>query len=147
MMETFDEYMDAMEEGRRPVVAQQNGYYAWERFILTMDQWTRICGLLQRQRLPSSLLWRPRMQQSWCRISRDDFCCGMVYRIPGAVSALCQIEYLWQDLDAVQTWLNTEEKLPYTVQRRLDWVKEEVDQRRQWLTGLCRGWLLAVVAS
>jgi len=49
--------MDAMEEGRLPVIASNDlGFCLWERYILTVDEWARMCALLQRNRLPPSLL-------------------------------------------------------------------------------------------
>jgi hypothetical protein len=57
-----DACIHAMEEGTLPVTAQihKGRYYLWETyiFILTVDQWARICALLQRHRLPPGLLWR-----------------------------------------------------------------------------------------
>jgi hypothetical protein len=56
--DTVDVCMDAMEEGMLPVIAKQWGfYYLWEFYSLRTDQWARLCGLLQRNRLPQSLLW------------------------------------------------------------------------------------------
>ena len=105
-----DAYMDAMEHDLLPVDTEEHGHYLWEFYILTVDQWVRICGLLQRRRLPSSLLWRSRGwlfgQPAIC--VRNAWCHG------------CQIEYLWQDLNAVSTFVATTSTLFDDVP--LDWI-------------------------
>ena len=121
-----DVCMDAMEEGTLPVIAKQWGfYYLWEFYFLRTHQWARLCGLLQRNRLPPSLLWR--LESLWTFVSD---------------AALTQLEFLWQDLDAVRAWL----ELPNAPDDAV-WIAGEVARRRQWPTGLRRAWLLTVVTG
>lgn len=60
------------------------------------------------------------------------------------MNTLCDMEYLWQDLDAVEAWMEFMKSRMYLI--HIQWVAEEVDRRRQWFAGLCRAWLAAVVA-
>ena len=132
-----DVCMDAMEEGMLPVITKKGGYYLWEYYILTVDQWVRMCALLQRNRLPSRLLWRWQTYVRWTKRSVLPKPC-LVSQDPDAMAVLLRIEFLWQDLDAVQAWLDF--GLP-----DVGWIEAQVDRRRQWMTGLCQAWLLAVV--
>ena len=140
VVSVVDGCLHAMEEGRLSVIAQQNGCWLWELYILTTDQWARLCALVQRHRLPPTLLWRLQSRVRWTRHPG----CVETYLVSDdldAVAALSRIEFLWQDLGAVQAWL----QLPgdYGV----EWVAAEVDRRRQWFTGLRRAWLLALVTG
>ena len=127
-----DVCLDAMEKGMLPVVAKHCGYYLWEYFYLTTDQVARVCALLKQRRLPPCLLWIWGMY--------------LVSQYPDAIAALTQIEFLWQDLDAVQAWMKS-----HAARCHLDvevkCVAAEVGRRRQWFSGLRRAWLLAVVAD
>jgi hypothetical protein len=87
--------------------------------------------------LPPSLLWTLQTRLRWTL--RQDGSCS-VAKVPEAVAPLSQIEFLWQDLDAVDAWVNCM-RPDYDV----EWVAAEVVRRRQWMTGLRRAWLLAVV--
>lgn len=119
--------LDAMEENLLSVVANQSGYYLWEYFTLTTDQLVRMCALLQRNRFPSSVLWRSSAGP---------------YLVSTDPVALSRIEFFWQDLDAVQAWIHT--PAPWWHDLEVEWVAAEVG-RRQWLTGLRRAWLLAAL--
>ena len=134
--------MDAMEEGSLPVIAKEYGYYLWEIYILTVDEWARLCALLQRNQCPPRLLWRLHTCVRWTMTDCFSFSkkkC-IVDDNPVAMSALPQIEFLWQDLDAVQAYINLKSPTSH-----VGWVAAEVGRRRQWLTGLRRAWLLAVL--
>jgi hypothetical protein len=133
-----DACIHAMENGRLSVLCQEAGLYLWEYFVFTVDQTARTCALLQRQRLPSSLLWslgtslqsfvRPRPGMAIMQVAKD----------PVTMSALSQIDFLWQDLQAVEAWLHHHHGV------NTQWVQAEVD-RRQWLMNPRRAWLAAVV--
>ena len=143
-----DACIDAMEEGTLPVIAQgrKNQCYLWEMYILTVDQWARICALLQRHRLPPGLLW-----------GRDSMHSVAYYILSGrhieftctnsaTITAFSQMDYLWQDLDVVDAWIEREQTTRAARDiPRIHWVQAEVDRRRQWLTGLRAAWLRAVV--
>jgi hypothetical protein len=75
VVSVVDVCLHAMEEGILPVITKQMGYlFLWEFFILTTDQWARTCALLQRHRLPPSLLWTLKTRvESTCR-SRSPCC-------------------------------------------------------------------------
>jgi hypothetical protein len=103
---------------------------------LTPNQWSRVSALLQRQRLPASFLWRFKTCVRWTRRSAFEKS-YLVSEDPFATVALTRIEFLWQDLDTVQAWLQD------TRHDDVEWVAAEVDRRRQWFTGLRRAWLLA----
>ena len=128
--------MDAMEEGSLPVIAKEYGYYLWEIYIQTPDQWARLCALLQRNQCPPRLLWRLHTYTRWTRRNN----CS-VHDNPVAMSALTRIEFLWQDLDAVQAYVDN---LSPTDRLDLKWAAVEVARRRQWFAGLRRTWLLTV---
>ncbi len=143
-LEAVDACIGAMEGGVFPVDAKhkQNGLYLWEYFILTTDQWARICVLLQTLRLPPRLLWRPKWISTicWTR-SRNNFLAYFVSRDFAAMITLCHMEYLWQDLDAVEAWMEFMKFETVSIQ----WVADEVDRRRRWFSGPRRAWLAAIV--
>ena len=125
-----DVCLHAMEEDILSAIATERGHhFLWEYYILTTDQWARTCALLQRHRLPSSLLWTLQTRLH-CTLQQ----------YADAVSALPRIEFMWQDLDAVQAYLNAH---PHC--EDMKWVAAEVARRRQWFTGLRRAWLLATL--
>jgi hypothetical protein len=149
-----DVCMDAMEEGSLSVIAKQRGYCLWENFTLTPDQ----CALVQRERLRASMLWRWGTCVRWTR--RCAFTVPyLVSEDPDAMAALSRIEFLWQDLDAVQAYLNLRTRAYDVVDsdasqawmrspgmhNDMEWVAAEVARRRQWFTGLRRAWLLKAV--
>ncbi len=136
-----DACIHAMENGRLSVFAQEAGLYLWEYFSFTVDQTARICALLQRQRLPSSLLWRPFTTLPLSVKPGRNMGPIKVVKDPDTMSALSQIEFLWQDLDEVQAWLDDS---PHHL--KLEWIAAEVDRRR-WLMNPRRAWLAAVVVS
>jgi hypothetical protein len=138
-----DKCLDAMEEDLLSVVATQSGYYLWEYFTLTTDQLVRMCALLQRNRFPSSLLWRLRTRVHWTRgyaLAKPN----LVSQCPDAIAALSRIEFLWQDLDAVQACIQT--PAPWWHDLEVEWVAAELGRQR-WFAGLRRAWLLAVVTD
>ena len=126
-----DVCLHAMEEGRLPVIVKQCRYYLWEYYILTVDQWVRICALLQQNRFSPCLLWR--LQITYVRWVRRTAFVG--------VAVLTGIEFLWQDLDAVQAYVD--HLSPAARYDHVEWIVAELDRRRQWFTGLRRTWLLA----
>jgi hypothetical protein len=126
MMKYVDEKLDAMDKGVMNVCAQgvwPNGLklYLWEWTTLESYQWKRLCALLQRYRIPSRLLWREvhYMSNAWF------------------YPTCFEIDYVWQDLDAIQVFLQNK-KDAFTA------VRLEVD-RRAWMNGLRRTWLAAVM--
>jgi hypothetical protein len=137
-----DACMDAMEEGMLPVITKEGGYYLWEYYILTVDQWVRMCALLQQNRLPSRLLWRWQTYVRWTKRSVLPKPC-LVSHVPDAMAALTRIEFLWQDLDAVQAYNISIKSVTSTID--IEWIAVEVARRRQWFAGLRQAWLLAVV--
>ena len=80
-----DVCMDAMQEGTLSVIAKN--WYLWEYFTLKRDQWARLCALVQRHRLPPTLLWR---LQSGVRWTRHPGCVEiyLVSECPDAIAAL-----------------------------------------------------------
>ena len=126
--------INAMEGGLLPVTAQQNGLFLRDGYILPPDKLARLCVLLQQHRLPASLLWKPKM--------------GALFYFGGLDVAkakdLADIEFLWQDLEAVEAWIDDRTKGIITT-GAFDWVTAEVDRRRQWSVGLRRAWLVAAV--
>jgi hypothetical protein len=135
-----DVCLDAMEEGSLLVTI--TGYVSlWEYYVLSVHQWARVCALLQRKRLPSRLVWG--LQTFMCLTRRSPSeRPSLVSEDSDAIAALTRIEFLWQDLDAVQAYLNAH---PHC--EDMKWVAAEVARRRQWFTGLRRAWLLAIVAD
>jgi hypothetical protein len=144
-----DACIRAMEEGTLSVTAQgsKGRYYLWETYILTVDQWARICALLQRHRLPPGLLWRDSVYNAaYFTMAKLDMCCHFVNEIPTTIDTLCRIDYLWRDLDAVDAWIKREQTSQVTTDvSRMYWVQAEVVHRRQWLAELRVAWLRAVV--
>ena len=134
--------LDAMEEGTLSLTAEQSGHCLWEIYILEVYQWARICALLQQRRLSPGLLWRP--EKTWVYFwvrPRIESGKSFFSEDSIAVTALTQIEFLWQDLDAVQAFLqNSRPHWKY-----VQWVAAEVARRRGWFSGLRRAWLLTVV--
>lgn len=80
-----------------------------------------------------------------------DMCCHFVNEIPTTIDTLGRIDYLWQDLDAVDAWIKREKTSRVSTDipdiPRMYWVQAEVDRRRQWLAGLRVAWLRAVVVG
>jgi hypothetical protein len=69
----------------------------------------------------------------------------LVTEDPVAIAALTQIEFLWQDLDAVQAWMKSPAAGCFDVE--VEWITAEMGRRQEWLTGLRRAWLLALFAD
>jgi hypothetical protein len=143
-----DACIDAMEEGTLPVTAQgsRSDHYLWETYILSVDQWTRICALLQRHRLPPRLFWRCSGVHS---VAYYILSGRYVVDInPATIAAFSQMDYLWQDLDVVDVWIQRQQTSRATTDiARIHWVQSEVVRRRQWLTGLRATWLRALVVG
>ncbi len=136
---TVDACICAMEDGKLSVLAKHYGeWYLWETFTLTVDQVRRTCALLQQKRLAPSLLWRPISSVPELTLSQTSFICLHVYKDPVTISVLSKIEFLWQDLGAVEAWLHHHHAV------NTQWVQAEVNRRR-WLTSPRRAWLAAVV--
>ena len=135
-----DVCLHAMEEGTLSVIAKACGYSLWEFFILSVDQWVRMCALMQHHRLPSRLCWALGTKLHWTMRGASAEV-TWVFEDPVAVAALTRIEFLWQDLDAVQAYLYIRSS------HRVEWVGAEVDRRRQWFAGLRRAWVLAVITD
>jgi len=137
-----DVCLHAMEEGTLSVIAKAWKYSLWEFCIMSVDQWVRMCALLQRHRLPSSLCWRVGTN---LRLTRRAAVAEpiLVFEDSDAIAALTRIEFLWQDLDAVQAYVDDWSSSGH----RVEWAAREVVRRRQWFTGLRRAWLWAVVVS
>ena len=129
----------AMEGGTLSVLAKEDGWYLWEKIVLSLCQVARVCALLQRHRLPPSLLWRKYTCIPLSTRSQTDLLC-----YPVAMSALSHMEFLWQDLGAVEAWIHLQQR--HGPASTLS-VQAEVDKRKRWLTSPRRAWLTAVVVS
>jgi len=130
----------AMERGTLPVcVRSTREDYLWDECALRASEWDRICRL----RPPVCDLWNvksliaftpyytgPRDTNRVCTSLR-----------PHTVAALVQIEYLWTDLEAVDRFVNF-----MNSDMKVQWIADEVNQRRRWAAGLRRAWLAAVVS-
>jgi hypothetical protein len=134
-----DVCLHAMEEGILTVFAKQMGYlFLWELCIMTPGQWARTCALVEHHRLPSRLCWRfPTGVYCTWDTTLETSC--LVSHVPDAMAALTRIEFLWQDLDAVEAYISIK-SLTSTID--IEWVAVEVARRRQWFAGLRRAWLL-----
>ena len=140
-----DVCLDAMEVGKLSVLAKHNKLYLWEYVFFSVDQWVRVCALLQRTRLVPRLLWSEHGNVCWVR-SRVDSSLHYVTEDPVARAVLCEMEYLWQDLHAVQKWIKSRRFSPLLwFSWDYQWVQAEVEQRLQWSAGLRVAWLRAVV--
>ena len=137
-----DVCLHAMEEGALSVIAKARGYLLWEFCIMSVDQWVCACALLQRHRLPSSLCWRVGTN---LRLTRRAAVAEptWVFEDFDAIAALTRIEFLWQDLDAVQAYMTVQAYIKCRTSH-VGWVAAELDRRRQWFAGLRRTWLLAI---
>lgn len=86
-----DVCLDAMEEGKLDVCAVDVdvravcAIYLWEWCKMKPRQWVRLCALLQREGIPSSIVWQD---------SEAD--------PPQFVEG---VEYLWTDLDSVRIFM------------------------------------------
>jgi hypothetical protein len=60
------------------------------------------------------------------------------------VPELADIEYMWGDLETIQSFLTFRLDL-VGKSSSLDWINRELEWRRAWFTGLRRVWLLAAV--
>ena len=139
-----DVCLRGMVQGTLPVTAKERGYALWEFYVLSVDQWVRMCALMQHHRLPSRLCWALGTNLCWTRRGAvAEPTCTWVFEDSDAVAALSRIEFLWQDLDAVQAYLH--EKIS-ALGVGVEWVAVEVARRRQWFTGLRRAWVLATSA-
>ena len=119
--ECIDACLQAMQEGVLDVCAQNShGRYVWCGIGMSYDRWQRVCGLLERARVASSILWESPL--------------GFIY-----YEFMADIEYFWTDLEAVERFLMEGfcEKNIYRV------LVQVVDRRRTWHAGLRRSWLAA----
>ena len=129
----------AMERGALPVcVRSSRADYLWDECALNASEWDRICRL----RPPVCDLWNVKsliaFTRHWTGWRNTNRVCTSLR--PHTVAALVQIEYLWTDLEAVDRFLNTRSI-------KIQWIADEVDQRRRWAAGLRRAWLAAVVSA
>jgi hypothetical protein len=129
----------AMERGTLPVYARagSSGGYLWNECVLTTSQWNRICRL----RPPLGDIWN-KASLVFITLEKTTNVCVYTAHAPDVITALVQIEYLWTDLDVVDEFVR--ENLSYN--KFLQWIVDEVDQRRQWAAGLRRAWLAAVAS-
>ena len=132
--------LDAMEEGTLSVYAQDaNGRFLWEAMAFDVCQLRQLCRLKPEPRL----LWRG---ESWIPIFSFLNFQGLrfssfLYRLPKLQTALCEMEHLWADLDAVEAFLGAS---PYAYCRDVqNWIGAEVMCRRSWKESLRRAWLAA----
>jgi hypothetical protein len=132
---TVDACLDGMEEGELDVFSKNRFFcYFWEQFMLLPLQWVRLCAILQRQGIASSILW-----SIWSRFGLAD------------PPELGDNEYMWEDLESIQSFLTLRldffEKYQVGKSNSLDWIERELERRRAWFTGLRRVWLLAAVRN
>lgn len=118
-----DACLDAMEEGTLHVCAKNyQRKYLWVFFNMDPRQWMRLCALLQRHGIPSSIVWQ-------------DF----EFHPPGCLE---ELEYLWTDLDSMRTFMEHVSCLCHFC----NWIQFEL-RRREWAIGLRRAWLVAVTGK
>ena len=117
--EIVDTCLQAMLHGVLDVRVQNDaGQCLWEcGFAWTMERWHRMCGLLQRAGIASSIVW----ESKYVVLIREYW---------------TAIEYLWTDLDAVHRVLERVNLHPR-------WLVQELDRRQAWAAGLRRAWLAA----
>ena len=123
-----DVCLDAMEDGELDVCAVDGGavraIYLWEWCNMKPRQWVRLCALLQREGIPSSIVWQD--------LEADP---------PQFVEG---VEYLWTDLDSVCMFMEDSRSecscglCDFCHARH--WVGTELQRRRC----LRRAWLVAV---
>lgn len=127
MDQCVDTCLDAMEVGELDVCLQFDDFYLWEWYRIWPHQWSRICTILQRQGIPSSIVW-------------DKHC--HPNNFSGEFS-LTGIKYMWEDLAAIQGALaRWKEKFHISV----FWLEWQVEHRL-WATGLRRAWLVAITTA
>ena len=120
--ELVDTCLQAMQDGVLDVCAQnKDGWNLWRCYGMTPHQWQRVCGLLQRAGIASSIFW----QSEW-------FICQEFIK---------EIEYFWTDLDAVHRYLECRHWNPAWLLQELGW------RQREWNKGLRRAWLAACTVS
>jgi hypothetical protein len=118
----------AMESGDLPVCSVNlAGKHLWSTYFLTPDDWIRICRL------------RPPLTLLWGRSSKIVFVWDGDFANAAHIAALRQIDYLWQDLEAVQAYAAF---YGYVL-----WLSKEVRNRALWRSSdeLRRAWMTAVV--
>ena len=116
----MDTCLQAMHDGVLDVRAQNDeGQYVWECFLSwTLERWQRMCGLLQRAGIASSIVWESKY------VLHDEYWTA--------------IEYLWTDLQAVQRYLEHRDTKRW-------WLVQELGWRKAWAEGPRRAWLAACV--
>ena len=118
-----------MEQGLLDVCTKDEyGYYLWSYFYLTPSEWTRLCALQP----PVHLLWKKRSKILWTAGTNT-----LV-----SYNTMANIEYLWQDLDAVKAYVTSLGRFAP------GWLSSELQRREAcWLTGLRRAWIGATVCQ
>ncbi len=122
-MEKSDTLLCLMDEGALDVCAlTSKGRYLWETYLLSRQQWLRLCGLLQRERISNSIVWQ-----------------ALHFMMKSECESWIEIEYLWTDLEAVQMYLVQFEN------RKFKTLVCELERRKAWAAGTRRAWLTAVL--
>jgi hypothetical protein len=119
--EIVDTCLQAVHDGVLDVRVQNDaGQCLWEcGFAWTMERWQRMCGLLQRAGIASSIVWESKY--------------GVVIH-----EYWTAIEYLWTDLKAVHRFLGRVERYG-----KPTWLVQELERRQTWAVGPRRAWLVA----
>lgn len=124
----IDTCLDAMDEGILDVCARSPmGCYLWETYLLSEQQWHRVCNLLQRFGMSNSILWR--------------FGCSLTI---SELNMWAGIEYLWTDLVTVHMFLADFQRR-HGYQQHCYIIADELEQRA-WATSVRRAWLAAAVS-
>jgi hypothetical protein len=127
--------LDAMEDGTLHVcaVTEVYNYFLWECREMSTVQWKRLCGLLQRAAIPSSVMWSI---HSYLLFGTHPY----ILERPEVV----EIDYVWEDLDAVRRFLAKWHQCAAT-----EVFKRQLEQRQSlrqsWMQGLRRAWLVAAL--
>jgi hypothetical protein len=118
----------AMESGDLPVCSRNsNGDLLWSTYCLTIGDWIRICRL------------RPPLELVWAAQSKILFSCTGDFADAYDVAELRTIDYLWQDLQAVQAFA--------ACHGHVSWISQELALRVSWSKQLRRAWIAAVVTT
>jgi hypothetical protein len=143
-VETVDACLDAMQDGTLHVCAVSEifgNYRLWETMPMSIAQWERLCGLLQRSAVPSSVVWNFKSRSLLFRVedSSTDYKWGrFLLKRPELVG----IDYLWEDLDAVRQFLERWDKKEWP---ETEVFRCEIKLRQSWAQGLRRAWLVALL--
>ncbi len=115
--------VDAMDKHKLHVCAKNiAGCYLWESFSMELLQWQRVCDILRRQGIGTSVLWSTE---------------SSAYHTP----LLADLDCLWEDLDVIQASIIKQPRL------LVRWISPELQKRTEWKNGLRHAWLAAAAKT